>query len=267
MAQLAERRDASAQAIEDLKHRPEEIAARRVELGGRITEAEQGRAGAVERLAAAQTELAEADRALKQVQATVQAAREDLVRREAAAEHAREAIERLTREVREAMECPPQKVLEVAGLEPDAELPPLDDCERKIERLRRERENMGPVNLRAEIESQEVQEKLDTLAAERADLEGAIQRLRQGIGSLNREARARLLEAFETVKGRAGDHGEPAGQAHADPDAALGRRAGADGDGAAVRGVPDQSGADLRSRRDRRAAGRFQCGAPGRPAG
>jgi chromosome segregation protein len=201
MAQLAERRDASAQAIEDLKHRPEEIAARRVELGGRITEAEQGRAGAVERLAAAQTELAEADRALKQVQATVQAAREDLVRREAAAEHAREAIERLTREVREAMECPPQKVLEVAGLEPDAELPPLDDCERKIERLRRERENMGPVNLRAEIESQEVQEKLDTLAAERADLEGAIQRLRQGIGSLNREARARLLEAFETVNG------------------------------------------------------------------
>ena len=201
LEQLAERRDAAGQAIEDLKHRPTEIAAQREEIGRKIDEAEAARQGAAERLAHAQTELAEADRALRQIQSTVQAAREDLVRRESEAQHAREEIERLTREVREAMECPPQKVLEIAGLEADAELPPLDDCERKIERLRRERENMGPVNLRAEIESEEVQEKLDTLAAERADLEGAIQRLRQGIGSLNREARARLLEAFETVNG------------------------------------------------------------------
>ncbi|WP_416899584.1 MAG: chromosome segregation protein SMC [Minwuia sp.] len=200
-AALAERRDAARQAIEDLKERPAEIEAQRTKLLSEIADAEGARREAIDQLSGAEMALAEADRDLKAAQAEVQAARETLVRRESAVEHGVEELRRLTREIQESMECAPQKVLEVAGLDPDAVMPPLDDCERKLDRLKRERENMGPVNLRAEIEANEVQEKLDTLAAERADLEGAIARLRQGIYSINREARARLLEAFETVNG------------------------------------------------------------------
>jgi chromosome segregation protein len=200
-AALDERRTAALQATEDLKHRPVEIETQRAALLTQISDAEAARREAITQLSVAEKDLAEADRDLKAAQAEVQAAREELVRREAAAEHGTEEVRRLTREIQEAMECPPQKVLEVAGLDGDAVLPPLADCERKLERLKRERENMGPVNLRAEIEATEVQEKLDTLGEERADLEGAIQRLRQAIFSLNREARARLLEAFETVNG------------------------------------------------------------------
>jgi chromosome segregation protein len=68
-----------------------------------------------------------------------------------------------------------------------------------LQRLLRERENMGPVNLRAEQEAAEVGEQLQTLLDERADLEAAISRLRQGISSLNREGRERLLAAFAKV--------------------------------------------------------------------
>lgn len=200
-AALEERRAAALQAAEDLKDRPQEIETQRAGLLTQISEAEGARREAIAQLSTAEKDLAEADRGLKAAQAEVQSAREELVRRESAVEHGTEEIRRLSRDVQEAMECPPQKVLEVAGLDEDAVLPPLADCERKLERLKRERENMGPVNLRAEIEANEVQEKLDTLGEERADLEGAIQRLRQGIFSLNREARARLLEAFETVNG------------------------------------------------------------------
>lgn len=198
-ADLEERRAAATQAIGDLKDRPKEIETQRIALLTQISDAEGTRQEAISQLSTAEKDLAEADRELKVAQAEVQSAREELVRRESAVEHGTEEIRRLTRDIQEAMECPPQKVLEVAGLDDDAVLPPLADCERKLERLKRERENMGPVNLRAEIEANEVQEKLDTLGEERADLEGAIQRLRQGIFSLNREARARLLEAFETV--------------------------------------------------------------------
>ena len=91
--------------------------------------------------------------------------------------------------------------MQAADLEPDASLPPLDEISRKLERLKRERANMGPVNLRAEIEVEEVGEKLKTLTEEREDLETAIAKLRQGIASLNREARTRLLDAFEKVDG------------------------------------------------------------------
>jgi chromosome segregation protein len=58
---------------------------------------------------------------------------------------------------------------------------------------------MGPVNLRAEQEAEELGEQLETMATERADLEAAINRLRHGIASLNREGRERLLAAFKQV--------------------------------------------------------------------
>jgi len=56
-------------------------------------------------------------------------------------------------------------------------------------------------NLRAEEELREVEAQHSTLTTERDDLVEAIKRLRQGIQSLNREARERLLTSFEVVNG------------------------------------------------------------------
>jgi chromosome segregation protein len=58
---------------------------------------------------------------------------------------------------------------------------------------------MGPVNLRADVEAQELEEKIAAMQAEREDLIKAIARLRQGINELNREGRERFLAAFEAV--------------------------------------------------------------------
>ena len=201
VADLEERRAAARQALADIARRPDTITSQRADLVERIGEAEATRAAAVKRLSEAEATLAEADRELRGIQAALQTAREDHVRKESAVEMGQAELQRLARDIRDSMECPPNKVLEAGGLDEDAELPDLPDAERSHERLKRERENMGPVNLRAEIEAQEVEEKIETLTAERTDLEAAIQRLRQGIGAINREARARLLEAFETVNG------------------------------------------------------------------
>jgi chromosome segregation protein len=78
-------------------------------------------------------------------------------------------------------------------------MPDRDAIETKLERLIRERENMGPVNLRAEAEAAELDQQITGLQTERSDLVAAIARLRQGIASLNREGRERLLAAFEHV--------------------------------------------------------------------
>ena len=63
----------------------------------------------------------------------------------------------------------------------------------------RERDNMGPVNLRAERESEELAEQIATMESEREDLIGAISRFRQAINQLNREGRQRLLASFDKV--------------------------------------------------------------------
>ena len=78
-------------------------------------------------------------------------------------------------------------------------MPELEAAEKKVDRLIRERENMGPVNLRAETEAQELSEQMDTLISEREDLLKAIDKLRRGINDLNREGRQRLLASFEEV--------------------------------------------------------------------
>jgi chromosome segregation protein len=90
-------------------------------------------------------------------------------------------------------------VAELAGIKPDQVLPEPSEIEATLERLRRERERLGAVNLRAEEELREVETRHGTLVTERDDLVEAIKRLRQGIQNLNREARERLLASFEQV--------------------------------------------------------------------
>jgi chromosome segregation protein len=67
--------------------------------------------------------------------------------------------------------------------------------------MERERDSLGPVNLRAEEEVVELASRFQTMRAERADLAGALARLRQGLAELSAEGRRRLTAAFEIVDG------------------------------------------------------------------
>src|SRR5690606_20361551 len=84
---------------------------------------------------------------------------------------------------------------------PEDSLPELETAESRVDRLLRERDTMGPVNLRAEQEMTELAEQLAGLDREKTDLVAAIEKLRQGIAELNREGRARLLASFQEVNG------------------------------------------------------------------
>ncbi|NNC71567.1 MAG: chromosome segregation protein SMC [Sphingomonadaceae bacterium] len=69
----------------------------------------------------------------------------------------------------------------------------------RLDKLKADRERIGPVNLVAENELEELETERKTSFAEREELGQAINRLRGSIGNLNREGRARLLAAFEEV--------------------------------------------------------------------
>ena len=71
--------------------------------------------------------------------------------------------------------------------------------EEKVDRLKRQRDNLGAVNLRAEEDAKEVQEQYDFIKGEKDELTEAIKKLRSGITSLNKEGRERILTAFEQV--------------------------------------------------------------------
>ncbi|HYM31091.1 MAG TPA: chromosome segregation protein SMC [Candidatus Cybelea sp.] len=199
IAELEARREAVEAEIAAIRDLPAEIAARRVRLLEQIGLAEIERNRAADALAVAETALAECDKAVKAANGALGQARETRVRAEAEAEHAEQQRADLDLRIRETLESHPEQVLAAAEIDEDEQLPALSEIEMKLDRLKKERDGMGPVNLRAEIEADEVETQLNTLITERGDLEAAIGRLRQGIASLNREGRERLLAAFKKV--------------------------------------------------------------------
>ena len=62
-----------------------------------------------------------------------------------------------------------------------------------------QREQMGPVNLRAKIEEKEIETLIEEIELEKNDLEQAIEKLRLAINKINSEGKNRLLSAFEKV--------------------------------------------------------------------
>lgn len=198
---LTERRAHIETEIERLAALPEEIAGQRMQLLDLIAESETKRQHAADELAQAETALHGADRMLKAEESRLIEARENRVRAQSSVEQANEASDTLSERIREKLECSPEEVLTLAEIEPGEPLPEREATDARLQKLLRERENIGPVNLRAEVESNELDQQLVGMQTERSDLINAIARLRQGINSLNREGRERLLAAFELVNG------------------------------------------------------------------
>jgi chromosome segregation protein len=184
---------------EELANAPAVFAEKRSALINEIGFAEKDRQTAADALAAAETAMAETDRAAKASLEALSASREATARAEERMEGTKRRLADIEREIHDMLECEPSAVAGLAEIEQGVELPPLAEIEENLEKLRRDRERLGAVNLRAEEELREVETQHTSLTTERDDLVEAIKRLRQGIQSLNREARERLLASFETV--------------------------------------------------------------------
>jgi chromosome segregation protein len=201
IAALSERRAEASAEFDRLSDAPDEIDARRRTLMSQLSEVETLRKAAADRLQEAENRQAELDREATAAIQALAGAREARARAEerltAADERRRDAEAR----IQETLATPPHLVIQQTGLASGDPLPDADDIERRLEKLRIERERLGAVNLRAEEEQKELSERLETIVSEREDIIEAIRKLRQAIQSLNREGRERLLEAFDAVNG------------------------------------------------------------------
>jgi chromosome segregation protein len=203
MAELAERRAEAEEELAEAMERPEEIAERREALAEAIAAAEARRALATDALLAAEGALRAGAEAEREAERAAGEAREARARAEARVEAAKAASAQAAERIAEETEGTPEELLDAMRFDPDR-LPALEALEADVGRLRRAREGLGAVNLRAEEDAKTVQDEFDTLTAEKTDLEEAIKKLRAGIAGLNREGRERLLTAFEQVNANFG---------------------------------------------------------------
>ena len=196
--ELADRKAATLDDLAEALAAPEDIAIRREDLADALADAEARRAAAADALALSETASRDAHLAERDADRLAGDAREARARSEARAEAAQTTVAQAEARIAEETESMPAALLESLATDPAA-MPDADTLETDVNRLKRQREALGAVNLRAEEDAKSVQDEHDTLLQEKTDLEEAVKKLRSGIAALNREGRERLLTAFEQV--------------------------------------------------------------------
>ena len=95
--------------------------------------------------------------------------------------------------------------LEQALISKKYEITNYEEVKSKLDRLYGQREQMGPVNLRAKIEEDSINKIIEEYELERLDLIQALEKLRIAINKINLEGKNRLLKAFEDVNNNFAD--------------------------------------------------------------
>ncbi|MEM6974186.1 MAG: chromosome segregation protein SMC [Pseudomonadota bacterium] len=196
-ATLVKRAAETAQALALAESAPAEIATARGQLAEKRAGADRRLKAAADALAAAETALSDAARTAREAERNASTLRETRAKHEArieaaseAAAEAEAALTELDAEVRVTAE---------GAVDGQPAVGEVRALEGEIQRLTRARDALGAVNLRADEDAKELRSEREALEVEKADLDGAIAKLRSGVASLNREGRARLTAAFDAV--------------------------------------------------------------------
>ena len=81
----------------------------------------------------------------------------------------------------------------------------LEDAYSHLDILKKGRDSLGAVNLRADNETKELKEKIDKMMEDRKDLVQGLQKLKSSINDLNQKGRERLLDAYDKVNRKFND--------------------------------------------------------------
>ncbi|MFK7869662.1 MAG: chromosome segregation protein SMC [Roseobacter sp.] len=197
-AELLERKSSAETELAAAQAAPAEIAGRRADLSESIAKAEARKVESADALSKAEAALREASLSEREAERQASEAREAKARADALAEAARETVAQAAGRIADENQMTPNQLLTQLDANPDT-MPAAEGLEADVSRLKRQRDALGAVNLRADEDAKEVQTEFDTLSSDKTDLEDAIKTLRGGIASLNKEGRERLLTAFEQV--------------------------------------------------------------------
>ncbi len=183
----------------NLKTAPKLDEKKRDEFLTLISQSEQARSAAADALAKGESVVSETSRALKESENNLADAREERALAQASFNNDQDNLSRISRTIQEQFNVTP----DVLKSQISTDLSESNITQKRQDRdsLIQSRERMGPVNLRAEDEYNTLNEEVQTMASEREDLLSAIEELQGGIQTINKEARERLMIAFDTVNG------------------------------------------------------------------
>lgn len=199
---LLQRRSEITQEAAAARARPEQLQQQLDSMAIRVGALEEERQAAADALAVRETEIRQVEEAARSAANLAMSARETLAITNARVENAEARLREVTETAQVHFQRAPEGLLALAKVNLDesiiAELD-VADADRQLDFLKRDREQLGGVNMEAESEAEELAHRLGTQAEEKADLTAAIAKLREGVNALNEEGRNRLMQAFDRV--------------------------------------------------------------------
>jgi chromosome segregation protein len=191
-----------AQAVADIvrfEEAPEAAALAAAEALREIDQARVQLAQVAAALEGAEREAVQTEIAQRDAELLVGGLREERSRLVAGIGSAQEIRFEVERQIQERTGAEKDALFAVAQIEPGADLPAAEACEARHNKLMRERETLGNVNLLAEEHLATALGDSEKLVVERNELRQAVEKLREQIGEIDREAQTRIEAAFVQV--------------------------------------------------------------------
>ena len=201
-SELSNRKDKLLLELSDNKKNPERIATSKGQNLQNLENTKKRNEEIESELIAAEKKYNLITENLKEIQLKLSALKENKARNEATVEGIENRKKDLLHSVKNELNINDEASLlplsDLNDVSPDA-LPSLEKQSQKSEKIKKQRESLGSVNLRADEETKKYETEIKKMEDDRADLYSAIVKLKTSIDELNQKGRERLLEAYTKV--------------------------------------------------------------------
>ena len=199
ISELDDRLESLKKELKTMQSMPNNISSEKIRLQKLIDENKKEYEIISTKLRETEQQANEINKKLKIEEVKLNEIREEKIRIEGVLDTFKETINQITDQVRERLNANIEELYDLAEIDEIKLLRPLEELEKKLERLIGEQERLGGVNLLAEKEAEDLEEKVNKIKKDQSDLLGAIAKLREAIDTLNTEGRQRLLASYGIV--------------------------------------------------------------------
>ena len=197
--ELNSRKSSLINELSSLQSVPEDVSSEKIKIQKLIDQNKNSYEKIADQLRTTEQNTNEINKKLKLEEIKLNELREERIRTEGQINTINEAIKLLSIQVKERLNVNLEELFNIGEIDPNKVLGDINELEKKLERLIAEQERLGGVNLLAEQEAKDLEERVDSIKKDQSDLLSAISKLREAINSLNTEGRQRLLAAYGIV--------------------------------------------------------------------
>jgi len=200
--ELNERKNKIKNEISENQKNPEKIATTKGQNIQNVENTKKRSEELEEELAKAETKYNLINQNLKEIQEKFSILRENKARSEATIDGIEKRKKDLVYSIKSDLKLDNEKdLLAISNLNSysSENYPSLEKQESSLDKIKKQREALGSVNLRADEETKRYQDEIKKMEDDRADLYSAIVKLKTSIDELNQKGREKLLDAYTKV--------------------------------------------------------------------